>query len=497
MTTTGKMAFNEPVNAFETFGLEFSGRDVHGRRIMGVSKTSGVSTRVILDEDFRWYVPECWNLMEAASIPIAYTTSYAALFLYGKLKVGESILIHAGTGAVGIASISLALHLGCEVFTTVSTKEKRNFLKNTFPDLKERNIGNSRDITFERMIREETNGKGVDVVINSLVGELLQASVRCVGRGGRFVEIGKSDILRNELLGLSAFNNEITYSSIMLKLSDKTNLKMKATLSKMVSEGMKNGAVKPLPLTSFEHHDIQNGLRFLSRANHIGKVVIKLRNEEPLEIAVSSEKIIRSIRETYFDDRKSFIVVGGLGGFGLELINWMISRSAQYLAIVTSGKKELTEYQQYSVKKWNDSGTKLMISATDLSCVEKAVELLEKINKWAPIGGIFNLAVVLNDGLLENLSQKNFEVVASPKINVTRNLDVSSRKFRGLDYFVVFSSVSCGKGNVGQTNYGMANSAMERICEARRSAGLPGLAIQWGAIGDTGIILGTSFLYQT
>ncbi|KAE8737946.1 Fatty acid synthase, partial [Frankliniella occidentalis] len=109
-----------------------------------------------------------------------------------------------------------------------------------------------------------------------------------------------------------------------------------------------------------------------------------------------------------------------------------------------------------------------------------------------PVGGIFNLAVVLRDAFIENQTEADFATVALPKINGTIELDKASRALcPELDYFVCFSSISCGRGNAGQSNYGLANSAMERLCEARQAAGLPGVAIQWGAIGDVGLILET------
>ncbi|EFN71380.1 Fatty acid synthase, partial [Camponotus floridanus] len=130
------------------------------------------------------------TLEDAATVPCAYCTCYYGLYVKTRMKKGDKILIHSGTGAVGQAAINLALHEGCEVFVTVGTPEKRKFIRETFPSIPENHIGNSRDTSFEQMIFQQTEGRGVDIVLNSLAEEKLQASIRCLAKNGRFVEIG-------------------------------------------------------------------------------------------------------------------------------------------------------------------------------------------------------------------------------------------------------------------------------------------------------------------
>ena len=173
-------------------GLEFAGRDAKGNRIMGMVPAKGLATDVILNNetDFIYQVPDNWTLAQAATVPVAYSTAYYALIVRGGLQPGESVLIHSGSGGVGQAAISICLSLGCEVFTTVGSYQKREFLKSVFPQLKDRNFANSRDTTFEQHILRETKGRGVDVVLNSLSEEKLQASIRCLSNHARFLEIG-------------------------------------------------------------------------------------------------------------------------------------------------------------------------------------------------------------------------------------------------------------------------------------------------------------------
>lgn len=190
----------------------------------------------------------------------------------------------------------------------------------------------------------------------------------------------------------------------------------------------------------------------------------------------------------YCDSEKSYIIVGGLGGFGLELADWLILRGAKNLILISrTGVK--SGYQRKKTELWKSYGVNvLIITGADAANHKDCEFILKSAAKQGPVDAIFNLAVVLNDTLYENQTVKTFEETLKPKAWSTKILDELSRILcPQLRHFVVFSSVSCGRGNLGQTNYGMANSIMERICEKRVADGLPGLAIQWGAVGDVGI----------
>lgn len=437
--------------------------------------------------------------------------SYYALIVRGEMKPGESVLVHAGSGGVGQASIAIALHMGCEVFTTVGSQAKRDFLKKTFPQLTDDHIGNSRDTTFEQLILTQTNGRGVDLVLNSLAGEQLEASVRCLANGGRFLEIGKVDLSNNTPLGMSVFLKNTSFHGILLDALFDTTSAEKLEVRRLVSEGLKNGAVRPLPNTVFAETQIEEAFRFMATGKHIGKVSLQIREEESRKAQRPNYKAVMAIPRTYMNPDKTYVLVGGLGGFGLELTKWLIFRGATKI-VLTSRSGIRTGYQNLCVRRWREDGINVYISTADCTNEKGTTKLLNEAKQLGPIGGIFNLAAVLRDAMMENQSEADFKTVARPKVDATKYLDVLSREFAPeLDYFVCFSSVSCGRGNVkfkntfrnfkyyqcltsgnaGQANYGLANSAMERICESRQSAGLPGLAIQWGAIGDVGLILET------
>lgn len=476
-------------------GLEFAGRDPDGNRVMGMVPAKGLATSVLVeDPEFLWKIPDNWTMEEASTVPVVYATAYYALVVRGELESGESVLIHSGSGGVGQAAISICLSMGCTVYTTVGNDEKKEYLKKTFPQLKDNNFANSRDTYFEQRILRETDGRGVDVILNSLSEEKLQASVRCLAQHGRFLEIGKYDLSQNNPLGMGAFLRNISFNGILLDaLFDKSPsspiiASHKKQITKLVMDGIKSGAVRPLKRTIFDMDKSEDAFRFMATGRHIGKVVIQIRNEESKKLVKPEPRFVKAILKTVLDPRKTYIVTGGLGGFGLELANWLVEHGATRIVLTSrSGPRE--PYQHLVLKRLNDNGIQYLVSTSDISTVEGTTKLLKDAESLGPVGGIFNLAMVLSDGFFENQTPESFKKVCATKVIGNQNLDTLSRKLcPELDYFVAFSSVSCGRGNAGQSNYGFANSSMERVCELRRAAGYHGLAIQWGAIGDVGVV---------
>lgn len=472
-------------------GLEFSGRDSTGKRIMALVPAKSLATTCVVNPLMKWYIPDSWSMEEASTIPCVYATAYYAIVMRGKAKKGESILIHAGSGGVGQAAISISLDMGLNIFTTVGSKEKREFLMRTFPGLKEKNIGNSRDLSFEQLVMRETKGRGVDLILNSLAEEKLQASIRCLGLNGRFLEIGKFDLNNNTPLGMSVFLRNTSFHGILLDSVMEGDDNTIAEVVRLVNEGIRTGAVRPLHTTVFNDSQIEQAFRFMASGKHIGKVVMKIREEESQKFATPTAKLVNSIPRTYLHNEKTYILVGGLGGFGLELANWLTLRGATKI-VLTSRSGIKTGYQSLMVRRWTERGVTVKIDTNDLSTLKGTQNLIKEASKLGSVGGIFNLAAVLRDGLIEDLTAADYKTVCLPKIEGTKNLDIASRELcPDLDYFICFSSVSCGRGNIGQSNYGLANSAMERICEIRQQSGLPATAIQWGAIGDTGLVIET------
>uniref|UniRef100_A0A665X8P4 Fatty acid synthase n=1 Tax=Echeneis naucrates TaxID=173247 RepID=A0A665X8P4_ECHNA len=461
-------------------GMEFSGRDPTGRRVMGLLPAQGLATNVDADKRFLWDVPSSWTLEQAASVPVVYATAYYSLVVRGRLRDGESVLIHSGSGGVGQAAIAIALNKRCKVFTTVGSTEKRAYLQERFPQLSAESFANSRDTSFEQHILLHTQGKGVDVVLNSLAEEKLQASIRCLARHGRFLEIGKFDLSNNSPLGMALFLKNVAFHGILLDALFEEGNREWEEVSQLLKEGIVGGVVKPLKVTVFERDRVEEAFRYMAQGKHIGKVLLQVSSDLQLRSVMHILSLVLLLAQ-----------VCGLGGFGLELAQWLIERGAHKL-VLTSRSGIRNGYQAKRVREWQSQDVEVLISTSDVSTLEGTERLITETRALGPVGGVFHLAMVLKDGMLENLSPQHFLEVNKPKYDGTMNLDCVTRKLcPELKYFVAFSSVSCGRGNAGQSNYGYANSSMERVCEKRRYDGLPGLAVQWGAIGDVGVVLET------
>lgn len=213
-------------------------------------------------------------------------------------------------------------------------------------------------------------------------------------------------------------------------------------------------------------------------------MLIKIQKEdEPIDAP------ILALPRYYCLANRTYIIFGGLGGFGLELADWLIIRGAENIVLISrNGIKN--GYQQMKIEQWRSYKVEVsIISNVDASDIKDCEYILRSAEKLAPVDAIFNLAVALNDKICQNHTAETFQEPFKAKACATKNLDRLSREICSqLRHFVVFSSVSCGRGNAGQSNYGMANSIMERICERRMQEGLHGLAIQWGAVGDVGLV---------
>ncbi|XP_049869377.1 fatty acid synthase-like [Pectinophora gossypiella] len=473
-------------------GIEVAGKTSNGNRVMAIC-LSGISTLVKTLSSVTYSIPDEWTLEEAATVPVAYATAYLSLVLMGKMRHGESVLVHAGSGGVGQAAINVALHHGLEVFTTVGTPAKKAFIKRLFPQLKDSHIGNSRDTSFEELVLRVTNGRGVDLVLNSLSDDKLQASVNCLARGGRFLEIGKYDIGLNTELQMCFIKKEASFHGVMLDyISDKQSSNIRKNLQTLIIGGIASGAVRPLTYYTFETDEVEPAYRFMAAGKHIGKVLIKIRDENSnVKMTKPISTVVEASPRYWCSRHHTYLLVGGLGGFGMELADWLVLRGARKL-MLTTRRGISNGYQSRRIRIWESYGVEVRISTHDVTKEEDCIEMLKEACLMGPVKAVFNLAVVLNDAVFENQDSLTFKTSFDPKAKATMNLDKLTRTMcPELKDFVVFSSFSCGRGNAGQTNYGYANSVMERICEIRLKMGYPALAIQWGAIGDVGLVADT------
>lgn len=247
------------------------------------------------------------------------------------------MLVHAGSGGVGQAAINIALHYGCDVFTTVGTKEKKEFIKNRFPQIPDRHIGNSRDTTFEQMVLRATRGRGVDVVLNSLAEEKLEASLRCLAPGGQFLEIGKFDLAKDNPLSLELMRRGASFHGVMLDGLFESAPCVKVQLMDRLRGGLKDGAVRPLVRTTFGKDEVEKAFRYMAGGKHKGKVLVKVRDEEEERVCVPQSRLFEGMPRYLCDPDGVYVITGGLGGFGLELADWLVLRGARKLVLSSRG----------------------------------------------------------------------------------------------------------------------------------------------------------------
>lgn len=231
-------------------------------------------------------IPDDMTFEEAASIPTIYCTSYRALYDCARLRRGESILIHAAAGGVGQSAIILAKHLGAEIFATVGSDEKKQLIMSQY-DIPEDHIFDSRNLSFASGIKRMTQGRGVDVILNSLAGEALRETWHCLAMFGRFVEIGKKDIVGNTGLDMAPFMNDLTFASVNLVGIYRHNVPLAARLLSNVMDLVHQGVIHPItPITVYPYSQIESAFKLMQLGKHTGKIVLKPSDDDLVPVSL-------------------------------------------------------------------------------------------------------------------------------------------------------------------------------------------------------------------
>jgi acyl transferase domain-containing protein/NAD(P)-dependent dehydrogenase (short-subunit alcohol dehydrogenase family) len=414
---------------------------------------------------------------DAATIPVVYMTAYYALHDLARLSKGERVLVHAAAGGVGLAAIQVARWLGAEVFATAGSPEKRDYLRR----LGVEHIWDSRTLEFADGIRRVTGGRGVDVALNSIPGEHILKTLAVMAPFGRFVEIGKRDIVENNRLPMLPFNRNLTFAAVDLDqmMVDKPEL-VRRTL-RAVWEQVEAGHFSPLPVRVFPAAQVSDAFRYMAQAKQIGKVVVDMANLDGVSLLPSREK------EKRIHPDASYLVTGGFGGFGLEVARWLASSGARHLVLV-GRRGPSTPRAVQVVEELTQRGVAVRSVMADVSQeADVAAMLAEVRNSMPPLRGIFHTAAVLDDALLMNLDASRIASVMTPKALGAWMLHQHTRSMP-LDLFVLFSSATTWMGNPGQGNYVAANAFLDGLAQHRRSEGLAATSVSWGAIGDVGML---------
>jgi len=435
-----------------------------------------LASHLTIPAAFAARMPRGLSFAEGATIPIVFLTAHFALHHLGRIKAGDKVLIHSATGGVGLAAIQIAERAGAEIFATAGSPEKRDLLRG----LGVARVMDSRSLAFADEVLDATDGRGVDMVLNSLAGTAIAKGLDCLAPYGRFLELGKMDIYRDSSIGLRPLRNNVSMHVIDMApvISDKPDLL--ARMYEEVLKGFEAGELSPLPHRAFRVSQIAAAFRHMAQALHTGKVVISMPDgdvkPEPAEFD--------TVR---FNPKGSYLVVGGTRGLGLSVAEWMAARGAKHL-VLASRSGDAGEGVREAVGRLEAAGTEVRVEAVDVSSEGQMKGLFDRIGAWAPpLRGIVHSAMVLDDGLIVQQSRERFLKVTAPKMPGAWNLHKCSERLP-LDFFVAFSSVSTLIGNVGQSSYVAANAFLDALCAYRRSLGLPALTVNWGRIADVGYV---------
>ncbi len=445
-----------------------------GDRVMAIAPAS-LATNVVAPAQAVVRLPDGMDMASAATVPVAFLTVCYALGTLANIQPGERVLIHGGAGGVGLAAIQYARHRGAEVFASAGSPAKRAILAL----LGVEHILDSRSMDFADEVMARTGGQGVDVVLNSLAGEAMERSVGVLRPFGRFLELGKRDLYGNTPLGLRALRHNVSYFAIDADQLPMQRPDIARRVFAEIAALMEQGALRPLPHRVFGSGAATDAFRLMQSAGHVGKIVLE---PEPAGIALPPEVVpwAPSAAGTY-------VVSGGLGGFGLQTARWLVAQGVRSLALL--GRRGLaTPGAAEAMAGFAAQGVLAQAYACDVADpVGLAAVLAEVRAGQMPIRGVVHAAMVLDDALLPQLSAERFLHVLQPKLAGGLLLDRLTRQ-DPIETFLLFSSITTTLGNPGQANYVAANAGLEALAARRLAAGLPGMSVGWGPIADVGYL---------
>ncbi len=423
---------------------------VPGDRVMG--QFFGAGPVAVVDHRRVARIPAGWSYQQAATVPAVFLTAYYALTHVANASEGERILVHAATGGVGMAVVQLARLWGLEVYATASTGKWDALRRLGFDD---EHIADLRTLEFEEKFGEVTGGSGVDIVIDCLKGEFIDASLRLLPRGGRFVELGKADLREPGEVA-------VRYPGVDYRAFDLIDDVSPDLISDMLTdlvELFEKGALTALPLLSWDMRQAHDAYRFLSRARHVGKLVLSV--PRPL------------------DPDGTVLITGGTGVLGGLLARHLVTRHGVRNLLLVSRRGRASDGAAAIDSELTGLGVSVRIESCDVADREAVRELLAGVGGDHPLTAVIHAAGVLNDAVFTAQTPDHLEAVLRPKVDGAWNLHEQTAA-ADLSAFVLFSSAAGVLGSPGQGNYAAANAFLDALALHRRRLGLPGVSMAWG-----------------
>ncbi|HME74694.1 MAG TPA: SDR family NAD(P)-dependent oxidoreductase, partial [Mycobacterium sp.] len=420
-----------------------------GDRVTGLFP-EGTGTMAITDGRLLMEIPTGWSYADAATAPVVFATAYYALRTLADLRPGQRVLVHAATGGVGMAAVQLARHLGLEVFATASRGKWDTLRAMGFDD---DHISDSRSLEFEEKFRAVTGGRGVDVVLDSLAGDFVDASLRLVASGGVFLEMGKTDIREPD--SVAQEHPGVRYRAFDLFEAGADHIeRMLTDLAKLFDDG----ALRSLPVTAFDVRRAPAALRYLSQARHIGKVVLTM----PDAWAAGT-----------------VLITGGTGMAGSALARHVVANHGVRQLMLLSRRGPDAPGAAELAAELGVAGAQVSMVACDAADREALAKVLADISVQHPLSAVIHAAGVLDDAVVMSLTPERVDAVLRAKVDAAWNLHELTRD-ANVSAFVLFSSMAGLVGSSGQANYAAANSFLDGLAVHRRSHGLPAISLGWG-----------------
>ncbi|MGV0044522.1 sulfolipid-1 biosynthesis phthioceranic/hydroxyphthioceranic acid synthase [Mycobacterium colombiense] len=449
-----------------------------GDHVGGISRNGCWGTFVIADARHAVTLPPEVPLDAAAAVPTAAATAWYGLHDLARIAPTDKVLIHSGTGGVGQAAIAIARAVGCEIFATAGSPQRRQLLH----DMGIEHVYDSRSTEFAGQIRRDTGGYGVDVVLNSLPGAAQRAGIDLLALGGRFVELGKRDIYGDTHLGLFPFRRNLSLFAVDLAL---LTFSHPDTVRRLLTTVYQRTAAGELPLPRTTHypiHDAAAAVRLVAGAGHTGKVVLQVPRAGSSVAAVPPDQV-RPFRAD-----GAYIVTGGIGGLGLFLAGQMASRDGAERCgrIVLNSRSQPDERARDAIQRLRDAGADIAVECGDIAEPQTAERLVACATATGlPVRGVLHAAAVVQDATLANVTDDLIDRCWAPKVYGAWNLHQATAQ-QPLDWFCCFSSAAALVGSPGQGAYAAANSWLDAFAYWRRAQGLPATSIAWGAWSEVG-----------
>jgi len=445
-----------------------------GDHVGGMSPNGCWATFVTCDARLATTLPDGMTDAQAAAVTTAHATAWYGLNDLARIQAGDRVLIHSGTGGVGQAAIAIARAAGAEIFATAGNEARRQLLR----DMGIEHVYDSRTVEFAEQIRSDTDGYGVDIVLNSVTGAAQLAGLKLLALGGRFVEIGKRDIYGDTKLGLFPFRRNLAFWGVDLGLMSVSHpaqvSKILATVYRMTADGA-------LPMPESTHYPLAEAataIRTMSAAGHTGKLILDIPQ------AGRSSVVLPPEQAPVFRADGSYIITGGLGGLGLFLAEKMAAAGAG--RIVLTSRSEPTVKALETIELVRSIGSDVVVECGDIAQSDTAARLVATATATGlPLRGVLHAAAVVEDATLTNITDELMDRDWAPKVYGAWNLHEATAS-ASLDWFCSFSSAAALLGSPGQGAYAAANSWLDAFTHWRRAQGLPATAIAWGAWGEIG-----------